>query len=175
MAIGSPIRREILTGSEINGKKYLGFHSGKPILTIMGGSLGAKKINEAVRANLKELTKEFQIVHLCGKGNLDPALEGQPNYRQYEYVHEELADILAATDLVITRGGSNSIFEFLALEIPMLIIPIGLNQSRGDQILNAKSFTEKGYSITLRDEELTNDTFMEHVKLLQEKSEEIKA
>jgi UDP-N-acetylglucosamine--N-acetylmuramyl-(pentapeptide) pyrophosphoryl-undecaprenol N-acetylglucosamine transferase len=174
MAIGSPIRKEILTGSAEKGKRFLDFHSGKPILTVMGGSLGAKKINEAVRANIDELTKYYQIVHLCGKNNLDSQLESHPGYRQFEYIHEELADILAATDLVITRGGSNSIFEFLALEIPMLIIPLGLNQSRGDQILNAKSFTEKGFAITLQDEDVTKESLLEHVKLLQTKRDVIK-
>ncbi len=172
--IGSPIRKEIFNGSAEKGRRFLDFHSAKPILTIMGGSLGAKKINEAVRANLKELTRDYQIVHLCGKNNLDPELSLFPGYRQFEYVHEELPDILAATDVVITRGGSNAIFEFLALEIPMLIIPIGLDQSRGDQILNAKSFAEKGFAITLRDEELTPETLMEHVNILKEKQADIK-
>ena len=109
----------------------------------MGGSLGAKRINEAIRESLGKLNKAYQIVHLCGKGNIDNELLDIPGYRQYEYINEELPDILAATDLVITRGGSNAIFEFLALKIPMIIIPLTKEQSRGDQILNAKSFEEK--------------------------------
>ena len=173
--IGSPIRRELFQGSAKKGRKFLEFHSAKPILTIMGGSLGARKINEAVRAKLPELTKTYQIVHLCGKNNLNPELQHVPGYRQFEYVHEELPDILAATDVVITRGGSNAIFEFLALEIPMLIIPIGLDQSRGDQILNAQSFTEKGFAVMLRDEELTPETLLEHMEILQKQQPEIKA
>lgn len=172
--IGSPIRRELFTGSAERGRKFLGFHSTKPILTIMGGSLGARKINEAVRALLPELTKEYQIVHLCGKNNLASELGNYPGYRQFEYVHEELPDILAATDVVITRGGSNAIFEFLALEIPMLIIPIGLDQSRGDQILNARSFAEKGFAVMLRDEELTPETLLEQMKILQKQKMKIK-
>lgn len=174
VAIGSPIRREILKGSGIQGRKFLDFNETKPILTIMGGSLGAKRINEAVRENLPWLTERFQLVHLCGKGQVDEKLSGITGYRQFEYVHEELPDLLAATDLVITRGGSNSIFEFLALEIPMLIIPLTIRQSRGDQILNAKSFAQKGYSLTLEEDELTSDSFKRSVEELQQKSPQIK-
>jgi UDP-N-acetylglucosamine--N-acetylmuramyl-(pentapeptide) pyrophosphoryl-undecaprenol N-acetylglucosamine transferase len=161
--IGSPIRKEILRGSRDKGRTFLGFHKNLPILTIMGGSLGAKKINETVRESLEELTSKYQIVHLCGKGNIDQKLTGLTGYKQYEYIHDELPDILAATDTVITRGGSNAIFEFLALKIPMVIIPLSKAQSRGDQILNAKSFEEKGFSVTLEEENLTSTTLNEYL------------
>ncbi|MFD2446454.1 undecaprenyldiphospho-muramoylpentapeptide beta-N-acetylglucosaminyltransferase [Bacillus sp. CGMCC 1.16607] len=166
-AIGSPIRKEILNGSKGQALSFLGFHQKLPILTIMGGSLGAKKINETIRNSLKELTKNYQIVHLCGKGNVDHTLVGSPGYKQFEYVHEELPDILAATDVVITRGGSNAIFEFLALKIPMIIIPLSKQQSRGDQILNAKAFEEKGYSITLEEENLNEKTLMANLEKVE--------
>jgi UDP-N-acetylglucosamine--N-acetylmuramyl-(pentapeptide) pyrophosphoryl-undecaprenol N-acetylglucosamine transferase len=94
---------------------------------------------------------------------MDPHLSNLPKYKQYEYVYDELSDILAATDIVITRGGSNAIFEFLALNIPILIFPLGLNQSRGDQILNARVFQNKGYSLTLEEENLTSKTLMENL------------
>lgn len=167
-AIGSPIRKEILNGSAEKGRKFLGFDRNVPILTIMGGSLGAKKINEAVRQSLEQLTKSYQVVHLCGKNNKDENLSSIPRYKQFEYVHEELPDILAVTDIVITRGGSNAIFEFLALNIPMLIIPLGLNQSRGDQILNASAFQNKGYSMTLEEEKLNSKTLMEYINVVYE-------
>lgn len=169
--VGSPIRKEILNGSAANGKKLLGYDDNSPILTIMGGSLGAKKINEAVRNSLQQLTAKYQVVHLCGKNNLDNKLVKIPRYKQYEYVHDELADILNATDIVITRGGSNAIFEFVALKIPMLIIPLGLNQSRGDQILNAKAFKQKGYSLTLEEENLNNETLVEYIEKVFKNSE----
>lgn len=165
--IGSPIRKEILEGSADKGREFLDFNKSLPILTIMGGSLGAKKINETIRESLKELTKKYQIVHLCGKGNIDSSLNGLMGYKQYEYIHDELSDILAATDTVITRGGSNAIFEFLALKIPMLIIPLSKAQSRGDQILNAKSFAEKGYSLTLEEEKLNSLTLQEQLEKLE--------
>ncbi|WP_096186684.1 undecaprenyldiphospho-muramoylpentapeptide beta-N-acetylglucosaminyltransferase [Evansella halocellulosilytica] len=162
--IGSPIRKGIFKGSGDKGRNLLGFDRKRPILTIMGGSLGAKKINEVVRESLEDLTKTYQVVHLCGKNNLAPELADIDDYKQFEYVNEELPDILAATDLVITRGGSNAIFEFLALHIPMLIIPLSRKQSRGDQILNANSFAEKGYSVTLEEEDLTKDTLIQQLQ-----------
>jgi UDP-N-acetylglucosamine--N-acetylmuramyl-(pentapeptide) pyrophosphoryl-undecaprenol N-acetylglucosamine transferase len=173
-AIGSPIRKEILNGSPDKGRRFLGFDQKLPVLTIMGGSLGAKKINQAVRESIQDLTSKYQIVHLCGKGNVDQTLVGLPGYKQFEYIHEELPDILAATDTVITRGGSNAIFEFLALKIPMLIIPLGKAQSRGDQILNAKSFEEKGYSLTLEEENLTKETMKQTLEKLEKNRDKFK-
>lgn len=175
MVIGSPIRKEILNGSAEKGRKFLGFNNNLPVLTIMGGSLGAQKINDAVRESIKQLTSKYQIVHLCGKGNVDKKLQGTPGYMQFEYVHDELPDILAATDSVITRGGSNAIFEFLALKIPMLIIPLSKQQSRGDQILNAKSFEEKGYSLTLEEENLTNESLLKYLDQLEKNRVEFKS
>lgn len=171
--IGSPIRNDILKGSSLQGKKFLGFDGCRPILMVMGGSLGAKKINETVRGALPQLLENYQIVHLCGKGNLEPSLEVR-GYKQFEYIHDELPDILSATDIVITRGGSNAIFEFLALNIPMLIIPLSRQQSRGDQILNAKSFTEKGYAVTLEEEELTTESLVSNLQEIQQSKEKIK-
>ncbi|UCZ53592.1 undecaprenyldiphospho-muramoylpentapeptide beta-N-acetylglucosaminyltransferase [Bacillus shivajii] len=161
--IGSPIRKGIFAGSADKGREFLGFDRKLPILTIMGGSLGSKKINEVVRGTLDELTKKYQVIHLCGKNNLDPDLEGKKGYKQFEYVNDELPDILAATDFVLTRGGSNAIFEFLALKIPMLIIPLSKRQSRGDQILNANSFAEKGYAVKLEEEDLNNESLLDQL------------
>ncbi|SFA71475.1 MULTISPECIES: undecaprenyldiphospho-muramoylpentapeptide beta-N-acetylglucosaminyltransferase [unclassified Bacillus (in: firmicutes)] len=174
MVIGSPIRNEILKGSAQKGRAFLGFHDKSPILTIMGGSLGAKKINETVRASLDDLESQFQIVHLCGKDNLDASLLSRARYKQYEYVHDELSDILAATDFIITRGGSNAIFEFLALRKPMMIIPLSKNQSRGDQILNAKAFEEKGYAIKLEEENLDSVALLDGLKNLMDNSDHMK-
>ncbi|KYD06657.1 undecaprenyldiphospho-muramoylpentapeptide beta-N-acetylglucosaminyltransferase [Heyndrickxia sporothermodurans] len=171
MVIGSPIRKEILNGSWEKGRDFLDFNTYQPILTIMGGSLGSKKVNEAVRSSLNQLIGKYQIVHLCGKGNIDNKLLNIPGYKQFEYINDELPDILAATDIVITRGGSNAIFEFLALKIPMIIIPLTKQQSRGDQILNAKAFEDKGYSLTLEEENLTNDSLVSSLDFVMSKKE----
>ncbi|MGM0921366.1 MAG: undecaprenyldiphospho-muramoylpentapeptide beta-N-acetylglucosaminyltransferase [Bacillota bacterium] len=172
-AIGSPIRRGILKGSPYKGTELLGFDRKRPVLTVMGGSLGAKKINETIRAALPQL-KDYQIIHLCGKGNVDENYTNLKDYKQFEYVFDELPHYLAATEFVITRGGSNSIFEFLALKIPMLIIPLTKNQSRGDQILNGRSFQEKGYAMMLEEENLSVDTLVIHLADLKRRRDAMK-
>ena len=117
-----------------------GFTEEKPIMLVMGGSLGAVAVNQAVRDALPELLQTFQIIHLCGKGKLDESLKGTPGYVQYEYIQKELADLFAACDLVVSRAGANAICELLALRKPALLIPLSAKASRGDQILNARSF-----------------------------------
>lgn len=151
---GSPIRKELFDSSRQKGLAYCGFDSSKPVILSMGGSLGAVKINNALRAALPSLLKDFQVVHLCGKGNLDSALEGTKGYKQFEYVNEPLKDIFAAADVIISRAGSNSISEFLALKKPSLLIPLSTNASRGDQILNAQSFEKQGFSKVLTEENI---------------------
>lgn len=168
---GSPIREELFKGRATEGKAWLGFHEPKPILTIMGGSLGAKKINETVRAILPSLTEEFQIVHLCGKGNVEESLQNVNGYKQFEYISHELPDILAASHFIISRAGANSIFEFLALRKPMLLIPLSRNASRGDQILNAESFEKKGFAQVLMEEELTEATLASQLEELKANKE----
>lgn len=161
---GSPIREDILSGSAERGLAYCGFTPGKPVLLVMGGSLGSQRINQCVRDNMDLLLAKFQLVHLCGKNNADPALDQRRGYRQFEYLHGELADVLAMTDLVVSRAGANSIFEFLALRKPMLLIPLSRQASRGDQILNADSFGKSGYCHVLYEEDLTKESFLKAIR-----------
>jgi UDP-N-acetylglucosamine--N-acetylmuramyl-(pentapeptide) pyrophosphoryl-undecaprenol N-acetylglucosamine transferase len=165
---GSPIRDEVLNGDKEKGLKFLGFTSKKPVIAVMGGSLGSARLNNAVRESLNDLLKKFQLVHLCGKGNLDPGYDDVTGYRQFEYLSTELPDVLAASDLVTSRAGSNSIFEFLTLKKPMLLIPLPRSSSRGDQLLNAKSFEKKGFSSVLYDEDLTKESFIQALSELYE-------
>lgn len=118
---------------------------------VMGGSLGATAVNKAVRDALPELLKDWQIIHLCGKGKLDESLKGTPGYLQFEYVQKELPDLFALCDLVISRAGANAICELLALKKPTLLIPLSAKASRGDQILNARSFERQGFSMVLEE------------------------
>jgi UDP-N-acetylglucosamine--N-acetylmuramyl-(pentapeptide) pyrophosphoryl-undecaprenol N-acetylglucosamine transferase len=161
---GSPIREDVLQGDADKGRRFCGFDKSLPVMLVMGGSLGAVKINEALRAKLKELLKDFQIVHLCGKGNLDPQLEGVKGYRQFEFVSGELPDLFAMTDLFVSRAGANAIFEFLALKKPNVLIPLSRAASRGDQILNAQSFERMGYSRVLFEEDLTPESLLAAVQ-----------
>ncbi|MDR6880167.1 undecaprenyldiphospho-muramoylpentapeptide beta-N-acetylglucosaminyltransferase [Bacillus sp. 3255] len=163
---GLPIRAHIRSGKASAGYQLCDFHKQKPVILIMGGSLGSQAINQAVRANLPRLLEQFQIVHLCGKGNISAEHAALRGYKQFEYLNEELPDVLAMTELVISRAGATSIYEFLGLEKPMLLIPLSLQASRGDQILNAKSFQKAGYADVLQEEELTPETLLARVESL---------
>ena len=151
---GTPIREEILKGSKLKGIGICGFKDNKEILLIIGGSLGSKNINDEVRKHIDEILKEFNIIHICGKGNLDESLKDKPGYKQFEYVKDELPHLLQAADYVISRAGANVIFELLALKKPTLLIPLSKKNSRGDQILNANSFEKEGYSLVLDEDEM---------------------
>lgn len=164
--VGAVIRDELFQGSKANGLTYCGLTHEKPVLLIMGGSAGSRKINQTVRESLPRLLESFQIVHICGAGNKDATFD-QKGYAQFEYVQNELKDIFACSDFVISRAGSNAIFEFLALNIPMLLIPLSRSASRGDQIVNAKNFAEKQYARVLEEEALTNDRFVEEIETLK--------
>ena len=161
---GSPIRQELFNGSREQGLSFCGFSEDKPVLLIIGGSLGSVAVNQAVRSALGQLLQDYQIIHLCGKGNLDPSLDGLTGYAQFEFISEELPDLMAAADLVISRAGANSICELLALQKPNILIPLPASSSRGDQLLNAESFRKQGFSRVLPEEEVTDDTLLEAVK-----------
>lgn len=165
---GSPIRRELLSGNRQNGLSYCHFQSGKPVILIMGGSSGSQFINETVRSILPELLKTYQIIHLCGKGNLDASQNNTVGYTQLEYANKELSDLFAAADLVISRAGANAICELLALRKPNILIPLSANASRGDQILNAHSFEQQGYSMVIEEEALNPTVLQNAVKNLYE-------
>ncbi len=139
----------------------------------MGGSLGSVVVNEALRSNLPELLVEFNIIHLCGKGNVDHSLSSLEGYKQFDYVTNELPDLLQLSDFIVSRAGSNSIYEFLALKKPMLLIPLSASKSRGDQILNAKIFEKQGFSLVLEEEELSKNTFLKSIKRLVEQKPKI--
>ncbi|RNF40432.1 undecaprenyldiphospho-muramoylpentapeptide beta-N-acetylglucosaminyltransferase [Planococcus salinus] len=164
---GAVIRSELMDGSAAKGKEICYFDNDLPVLMVMGGSQGSAIINQAVRDNLKKLTENFSIIHLCGKGNVDESLSQQPNYRQFEYVTHELSHLLHMTDFVVSRAGSNSIFEFLALKKPMLLIPLSVQKSRGDQLLNARLFEQQGFAHVMEEEELTSESFMQAINRLR--------
>ncbi len=160
---GSPIRQELLSGNRLEGMRLCGFNTLKPVILVVGGSTGAVKVNEAVRAVLPKLLEDFQVAHLCGKGKTDASLSGLTGYVQFEYINEQMKDLFAMSDVVISRAGANAICELLALGKPNLLIPLSARASRGDQILNAKSFAAHGYSKVLEEEELTSQKLIDAV------------
>lgn len=165
---GSPIRKELAQGNKLAGLDMCGFTANKPVLMIIGGSLGAENVNAAVRRILPTLLETFQVVHLCGKGKMDNLLLNTPGYKQFEYLKAELKDIFAMADTVISRAGANAICEILALQKPNLLIPLPAASSRGDQLLNAKSFRDQGFSIVLQEEDITDELLLEKINELYE-------
>jgi UDP-N-acetylglucosamine--N-acetylmuramyl-(pentapeptide) pyrophosphoryl-undecaprenol N-acetylglucosamine transferase len=171
---GSPIRQQLLHGDRQKALEFTGLKGDRHILLIIGGSLGSVFINNAVRGALDDLLQKFEIIHLCGKGNLDPSLDGKDGYVQYEYISKELPDLFAAADLVISRAGANAICELLALHKPNILIPLSRNASRGDQILNAESFKKQGFSYVIEEEDVNEKTLTEAIHYVADHKDEYK-
>lgn len=163
---GSPIREELSRGRRETAYEMCGFNDSKPVIMVIGGSLGSAAINQAVRDALPELLKDFQVVHLCGKEKMDNLLLTTEGYKQFEYIKSELKDLFAMADLVISRAGANAINELLALRKPNILIPLPSGSSRGDQILNAQSFEAQGFSIVIDEDYLTGKLLVEKVQEL---------
>ena len=163
---GTPIREELGKGSREVGKQLCGFTDDKPVLMIIGGSLGAQSVNETVRFALPRLLPQFNVVHLCGKEKMDNLKLSVPGYKQFEYVKNELKDIFAMADIVVSRAGANSICELLALKKPNILIPLSTKASRGDQMLNARSFEQQGFSMVIDNDELDEDILVETIEEL---------
>lgn len=165
---GTPIREDILKGNKQKGREFCGFKNDKPILLLIGGSLGSKFLNDTIRNILKDILEDMNVVHICGKGNVDNSLVSISGYKQFEYISSELPDVFAASDFIISRAGANSIFEILALKKPNILIPLSRNASRGDQILNAKSFEKSGFSMVIEEENMTNDILKDSIRNLKD-------
>jgi len=163
--VGPIVREEIERGNVLRGRSYCKFQQDKPVLLIMGGSQGAKWINDMVRKSLDTLLLNFNIVHMCGKGKVDPAI-GMEGYMQFEYIGEELPHILNMASVVVSRAGSTAISELLFLKKPMLLIPLTNGSSRGDQVLNADHFARQGYAEVLLQDRVNTSTFTHAVNKL---------
>jgi UDP-N-acetylglucosamine--N-acetylmuramyl-(pentapeptide) pyrophosphoryl-undecaprenol N-acetylglucosamine transferase len=158
---GNPIRESLAQGKKEQGLKYCQFSDQKPVLLILGGGLGAAIINQTIRSILPQLLETFQIVHICGKGKMDSTIAVDARYRQFEYLNDELADIFACSDLVISRAGANSLYELLYLKKPHILIPLSKRASRGDQIVNAQYFSQRGLSNVLYEEDLSGKSLLQ--------------
>ena len=163
---GTPIRQELLNGNKLAGLNFCGFTTSKPILLVVGGSTGALRVNKAIRSILPSLLKTYQVCHLCGAGKTDESLSGTAGYVQFEYVSKEMRDLFAMSDIVVSRAGANAICELLALKKPNLLIPLSAKASRGDQILNANSFKQQGYSSVLLEEDLNDESLLHAINEL---------
>lgn len=153
--IGPVLSDRLKNGDRSKALQMCNFTADKPIVMFVGGSLGAQSLNKAVRQNIDALLQKYQVIHICGKGQKNDMQ--RQGYAQFEFVDKEFKDLLAATDIVVTRSGSNAIFEFWSLNIPMLLVPLPCNASRGEQASNAKNFQSKGFAEILLDKDLTQD------------------
>ncbi|MCR5544092.1 MAG: undecaprenyldiphospho-muramoylpentapeptide beta-N-acetylglucosaminyltransferase [Eubacterium sp.] len=173
---GTPIREELYNGNKEKAKEFCGFTDEKPTLLIVGGSTGSVKVNEAIWSCLDKLLETFNVVHICGSEKTNPDLNNKKGYAQFEYIKEELPDVFALADMVISRAGANAICELLALKKPNILIPLSRAASRGDQILNAKSFKKSNYSYVIEEEELSKDTLLKAIDyVVSHKDEYIEA
>ncbi len=173
---GTPIRSSLLEGDRAKGFALTGLDpKGKPVLMVVGGSSGAKALNDAVAASKEQLLEHFQIVHLYGGKQEDyepPVSDPSHGYYAQDFAREELVDLFAMTDLVLSRAGANAINELLLLKKPHVLVPLPLSASRGDQILNAEYFQKQGFSYVLDQEKMTPETLMEALLTVQENREE---
>lgn len=170
---GTPIRQQLFNGSKEKGLALCGFKNDKPCLLVMGGSQGSAMLNDSLRKALADLCQHYQVIHLCGKGKLDRELLNKINYCQLEYASDELADLFAASDLVVSRAGANALYEILALGKPHVLVPLSAKVSRGDQVQNAIYFKQQGISNVIVEETLTPETLLVAIKAVSQNSEEI--
>ncbi len=164
---GSPVRRSILSGNGERAARELGL-SGKPMLLVFGGSLGASAINRSVRQVLDTLCQRFDVVHVTGPGQIDPGLQ-QTGYWQREFIGAGFGDVFAAADLVIARAGANTIYELLVTRTPHILIPLPRAASRGDQIENAVLFEQLEMSRVIFQENLDGDSLLAEVDIAWQK------
>lgn len=173
---GTPLRPELAQGSRQAGLTLAGFDGQKPVLLMTGGSLGAQSVNECLREALPQLLPHMDVLHLCGRGHLNAGLEGTPGYFQTEFLDLELPNALAAADIVLSRAGSTTLSELLALHKPMLLVPYPMGASRGDQIQNAACYRQLGLARVLPQEKLAARRLAaELLDLLKSKNELITA
>lgn len=170
---GVPVRKNILNGTKKRGLEICRFDSSRPVILVTGGSLGSQSLNRIVRDHLQQILKKYQICHLCGRGNLDKTLENINGYHQEEYVHEDLAHLFAASEIVVSRAGATAVSEILAMKKPSLLIPLPLSQSRGDQIENARYLENYHLAVTVSEDELQKK-FSESLEKLENNREEIR-
>ncbi|MBN1130352.1 MAG: glycosyltransferase, partial [Chitinispirillaceae bacterium] len=169
---GIPVREALFSGHAETGRARCGFSDAKPVIMVIGGSLGSQAINACTRKSLDLLLRDFNLCHICGKGNL---AENRPGYAQFEYVNDELPHLFALADVVISRAGATALFELAALRKPSLLIPLPLSASRGDQILNAQSFEKQGFSAVLPQEKMSTESLVKGVEQVFAERDRMKA
>lgn len=153
--IGAPIRSNLTSVKKI-APSVFGFKNDKPVIAITGGSQGAVAINKTVRDCLNDLLPKFNVIHICGKGNVDKNIN-KTGYYQTEYV-DNIETVFSISSVCVTRAGSNALFELLSIKKPCVVIPLPKGISRGDQVLNAEYFQKLGLISVLQQNVLTKES-----------------
>lgn len=161
---GAPIRQSIYYGNGASAVRECNLTENLPYLLIMGGSSGAKAINECVYACLDQLCAYYNVIHITGEKQTSP-VKPRKGYFALGYT-DSIEDYYALCDFVVSRGGAGALFELAALKKPTLIIPLPKGASRGDQVDNAQYFTERGAAMTLLQEQLTPGNLVEAIDRL---------
>ena len=176
---GNPVRPVIYKTDAVAGRKFLGLEaaSSKPVLLVLGGSSGAKQINTLVYENLEWLCSNFIVVHQTGLLNADDKTEQElkqkyaGSYLPYQFIYEQMPDVIAAADVILSRAGANSIWEAAVMYKPMVLVPLCGSGTRGDQVDNAKFFLEKNAAAVLVGDEATSENLCNELnKMLDEKT-----
>jgi UDP-N-acetylglucosamine--N-acetylmuramyl-(pentapeptide) pyrophosphoryl-undecaprenol N-acetylglucosamine transferase len=147
---GNPVRPVFYKTDAAKGREFLGIKSEKPVLLVLGGSSGAKQINELVFENIDFLCQHFTVVHQTGLLNADDNRSNElvakygDSYKPYNFIYKEMPDVVAAADVILSRAGANSIWEAAVLLKPMVLVPLCGSGTRGDQVDNAEFFKSKG-------------------------------
>lgn len=161
---GSPIKDDLFKGKKIETLKHYNLSLTKPTILITGGSLGAKKINDTIFNSINKLTSKYNVIHIVGKNNKNESIKVE-NYKQIEFSNN-IKDLYACSDLVISRAGSNTIFELLSLNKLMILIPLPKGNSRGDQIENARYFKENNYATVIDQDKLNSQLLLSTINLV---------
>ncbi len=171
---GIPLRSELFKAQKSEAYSFFGFESDKPTLLVFGGSLGAEGLNRKFAEALSEICRTWNVIHIVGKGKSFPT-ENLPSYRQFEFLNTEMPLAYSIADVALCRAGASSIFELAAARIPMILVPLGIHQSRGDQIINAKLFSAKGWAVWCNEDELVKEKILYLVEELRRSGAEFKA
>ncbi|MCQ2574079.1 MAG: undecaprenyldiphospho-muramoylpentapeptide beta-N-acetylglucosaminyltransferase [Treponema sp.] len=179
---GNPVRPVFYEADFKKGLEFLGIPENheKPVLMVLGGSSGAKQINGLVSETLDFLCRHFIVVHQTGMLNTDEEESRRlkekygDDYKPYAFIYKEMADVLSAADVILSRAGANSIWECAVMHKPMVLVPLCGNGTRGDQVDNAKFFEEKGCAEVLLGKDATGENTMKALEKLLTKEERTK-
>lgn len=165
LVTGNPVRPIFYSTDKNIGKEFVGFKNlkkSKPILFVMGGSLGAKQINDLLFENIEWICNNFYVIHQTGDNN-QKDITSYPDsvknsYVQFPFIYEQMPHVIDFADVVLSRAGANSLWECTVLKKPMILVPLCGNGTRGDQVDNADFFEKKGAAFVLQGEHANSNS-----------------